>query len=343
MDDPTEYSTENPTENRMEDRMESPSGDLSKLGKLTGALTEQVGRVVFGQSQVVEGLLVALLSEGHVLLEGPPGTAKTLLARTFAASLGLSFNRVQFTPDLLPGDLLGTNLFDFQTRQFHLTRGPVFTDFLLADEINRTPPKTQSALLQAMQERLVTLDGTTHELSDGFLVVATQNPIEHEGTYPLPEAQLDRFLLKIEVPFPEREAELRIVDVHGHRTAMPRLDSFQVRPVATLEDLRRHRQAVQRLRLAPEMVAYIVDLIRATREHPDILHGASPRAANMLASATRSLAALRGRDFAIPDDVKELLLPTLRHRIVLAATAEVEGHTADGLLTGLLDSVPAPR
>ena len=317
--------------------------DTSEIRRLAAALTEQVGRVVFGQVRVVEGLLVAFLSEGHVLLEGAPGTAKTLLARTFAASLGLSFNRIQFTPDLLPGDLLGTNLFDFQSRQFHLTRGPVFTDFLLADEINRTPPKTQSALLQAMQERLVTLDGTTHELSDGFLVVATQNSIEHEGTYPLPEAQLDRFLLKLEVPFPERDAELRIVDVHGHRTAMPRLESFRVAPLASLEDLRRHRGTVQRLRLAPEMVEYVVDLVRATREHPDILHGASPRAANMLASAARSLAALRGRDFVIPDDVKELLLPALRHRVVLAATAEVEGHTADELLKGLLETVPAPR
>jgi len=320
-----------------------PTVDTSGIRDLAERLTDQVGRVVFGQEAVVEGLLVALLSEGHVLLEGAPGTAKTLLARTFAASLGLSFNRIQFTPDLLPGDLVGTNLFDFQTRQFHLTRGPIFTDFLLADEINRTPPKTQSALLQAMQERLVTLDGTTHPLSDGFLVVATQNPIEHEGTYPLPEAQLDRFLLKLEVPFPERDAELRVVDVHGHRTAMPRLESFRIEPMASLDDLRGHRDTVRRLRLAPEMVEYIVDLVRATREHPDILHGASPRAANMLASAARSLAALRGRDFVIPDDVKELLLPTLRHRVVLAATAEVEGQTADGVLTGLLETVPAPR
>ncbi|MCP3961432.1 MAG: MoxR family ATPase [bacterium] len=311
--------------------------------ELARNLKQQIGRVVFGQEEVVESLLVALLSEGHVLLEGPPGTAKTLLARTFAASLGLGFNRIQFTPDLLPSDLIGTNLFNFQTNSFTLTRGPIFTEFLLADEINRTPPKTQAALLQAMQERTVTLDGTHHALSDGFLVVATQNPIEHEGTYPLPEAQLDRFLLKIDVPFPAREEECRVVEVHGHRTAMPRLDDMELAVIADLDALRRIRDEVRQLKLSREMVEYVVDLVRATREHPEVLHGASPRAANMLATAARSLAALRGRAFVIPDDVKELFLPALRHRIVLAVGAEVEEQTADGVLRGILDTVAAPR
>ncbi|MCP4655802.1 MAG: MoxR family ATPase [bacterium] len=317
--------------------------DLSVVNQLAERLQGQIGRVVIGQEEVVEGLLVALLSGGHVLLEGPPGTAKTLLARTFAACLGLEFKRIQFTPDLLPGDLIGTNLFNFRTNQFTLTHGPIFTDFLLADEINRTPPKTQSALLEAMQERLVTLDGKTHQLSDGFLVVATQNPIEHEGTYPLPEAQLDRFLLKLKVPYPDHDAECRVVRLHGNRTAMPQLESFALQRVADLEGLRRVRALVAELRLSDEVVTYIVELVRATREQDTILHGASPRAASMLASAARALAALRGRNFVIPDDVKELFVPTLRHRIVLGAGAEVEGHSPDGVLEQLLASVAAPR
>ncbi|MEE8526536.1 MAG: MoxR family ATPase [Thermoanaerobaculia bacterium] len=317
--------------------------EMSDVHRLAEALRQQIGRVVFGQEQVVESLLVALLSAGHVLLEGPPGTAKTLLARTFAASLGLRFKRIQFTPDMLPSDLIGTNLFNFQTSRFTLTQGPIFTEFLLADEINRTPPKTQSALLQAMQEKTVTLDGTDHALSEGFMVVATQNPIEQEGTYPLPEAQLDRFLLKIDVPFPEREHECRIVEVHGNRTAMPRLEDFQLATIADLEGLAQIRSRIRELRLTRDMVEYIVDLIRATREHPSVLHGASPRAANMLATAARALAALQGRDFVIPDDVKELWGPALRHRIVLEAGAEVEDQTPDSVLRTVLDSVAAPR
>lgn len=317
--------------------------EIREVLELRDALVDQVGRVVFGLDEIVEGLLVALLAEGHVLLEGPPGTAKTLLARVFAASLGLDFNRIQFTPDLLPGDLIGTNLFNFQTHRFTLTRGPVFTDFLLADEINRTPPKTQSALLQAMQERQVTLDGETHELTDGFLVVATQNPIEHEGTYPLPEAQLDRFLLKLLVPFPVREAELDAVRLHGHRTATPKLEGFSLETLADLERLRQVRALIRGVHLAPEMTEYVVDVVRSTREHPAVLHGASPRAAAMLAAATRSLAALRGRDYAIPDDVKHLAPAVLRHRLVLAPGAELEEQTPDGVLTQLLDQVPAPR
>jgi MoxR-like ATPase len=317
--------------------------DLSRTLELTTALKAQVGRVVVGLEGAVEALLVALISQGHVLLEGPPGTAKTLLARTFAASLGLTFNRVQFTPDLLPGDLLGANLFDFRSSRFQLTRGPIFTDFLLADEINRTPPKTQAALLQAMQERLVTLDGETYPLSDGFLVVATQNPIEHEGTYPLPEAQLDRFLLKVMIPFPSRDEELAVVRLHGNRVSMPDLGDFQLQPLADLAVLRQVREAVRELRLSEELVAYVVDLVRASREHPSVLHGASPRAASMLAAASRARAALHGREFVLPDDVKELARPALRHRLVLSAAAEVEGETTDGVVQSILESVPAPR
>jgi len=317
--------------------------EVVEIQRIVERLKAMIRMVVIGQTGVVEALMIALLAEGHVLLEGPPGMAKTLLARTFARCLSMGFNRIQFTPDLMPGDVTGTNLFDFRTSQFKLTRGPIFTDFLLADEINRTPPKTQSALLQAMQERLVTIDGTTHELSDGFLVVATQNPIEQEGTYPLPEAQLDRFLLKVEVGYPSRDEERKIVQLHGNRTAMPHLDTFQLQPVADLETLTRIRATVQRVRLSEELVDYVVDLIRATREHPAVTHGASPRAANMLASASRAVATLRGRDFVIPDDIKHLFLPTLRHRIVLAPGAEVEGITPDATLTAILGAIPAPR
>jgi MoxR-like ATPase len=317
--------------------------DHTYIGELGNRVREQIGRVVVGHDRIVDWLLVTLLSEGHVLLEGPPGTAKTLLARSFSVCLDMEFNRVQFTPDLMPGDLLGTNLFDFSSNSFTLTKGPVFTDFLLADEINRTPPKTQAALLQAMQERMVTIDGVTHSLGDSFMVVATENPIEHEGTYPLPEAQLDRFLIKAVVTLPSRDEERRIVERHGCRTAMPRIEDFGLETVASAIDLQASREVVRELRLADEMVDYVVDLIRATREHPSILHGASPRAATMLATAVRALAALRGRDFVIPDDVKELMLPVLRHRVVLSPSAEIEGAVVDSVLDSILESLPAPR
>ena len=314
-----------------------------ELRSLCERLKEQIGRVVVGQEAVVEALLVSLLSGGHILLEGPPGTAKTLLAQCFAASLGLQFGRIQFTPDLMPGDILGSNLFNFQTSQFTLTRGPLFTDFLLADEINRTPPKTQAALLQAMQERAVTIDGVSHPLSDAFLVVATQNPVEQEGTYPLPEAQLDRFLLKIVVGYPSRDEEREIVRRHGSRTLMPDVSAYGLARIADHETLARARAAVAGLHLSDELIDYVVDLVRATRQHTAIQHGASPRSATMLAAASRALASLRGRTFVIPDDVKELFLPAMRHRVVLSPGAEVEGATVDATLRQILVSTPAPR
>jgi MoxR-like ATPase len=317
--------------------------DHSTIQDVRERLRAEVHRVVVGQDQVIDLMVVALLAEGHVLLEGVPGTAKTLLAQAFAAGLALPFKRIQFTPDLMPGDVVGTNVFDFQSSRFVLTRGPVFTSVLLADEINRTPPKTQSALLQAMQERSVTIDGTTHALGEAFMVIATQNPIEQEGTYPLPEAQLDRFLFKIAVGYPSQAEERAMVALHGHRTAMPRLAEFQLTAVADLAFLKEARALLATLRMADEVVDYIVALARATRQHPSLLCGASPRAASMLATAARARAVLDGRDFVLPDDVKELVGPAFGHRIVLSPGSEVEGTTREAVLKQLLDQVPTPR
>jgi MoxR-like ATPase len=317
--------------------------DLETVRDIATRLREQCHRVIVGQDQAIDLLLVSLLSEGHVLFEGVPGVAKTLLARTFASSLSLAFGRVQFTPDLMPGDIIGTNLFNFQTNNFTLTKGPIFTELLLADEINRTPPKTQAALLQAMQERAVTIDTATYELGDGFMVIATQNPIEQEGTYPLPEAQLDRFLFKVVVGYPTRDEERAIVHRHGHRTTMPKLAEFDIRPVADLGTIAAMRAAIQQIRVSDAIIDYIVDLVRATRERPSISYGASPRAATMLTTAARSYAAMAGRDFVLPDDIKALAVPALRHRVVLAPGAEIEGLTTEQVVRQIVEQVAAPR
>ncbi|WP_374408063.1 AAA family ATPase [Pelagerythrobacter sp.] len=316
---------------------------LDDVRAMAQAIRGEVAKAIVGQDETIDHLLVALVSEGHVLLEGPPGTAKTFLAQCFAAALGLDYGRIQFTPDLLPGDILGSNLFNFQTSQFTLTRGPIFRDLLLADEINRTPPKTQAALLEAMQERRVTLDGETHALPDRFMVVATQNPIENQGVYPLPEAQLDRFLFKLLVGYPSEAEEAAIVTRFGERQGPARPVEFGIAAVTDAAQLGQASAALTGVTVAKEIVDYVVRLVRATRESADLSSGASPRAAVLLANAARARAALDGRDYVVPDDVKALATSVLRHRLILSPAAEIEGREIEALVAELIESTEAPR
>jgi MoxR-like ATPase len=307
------------------------------------ALRAEIAKVVVGQQDAVRLLLIALVCEGHVLIEGVPGVAKTTLARAVAAALGLAFGRVQFTPDLMPSDIVGTQIYAFQEGRFHFVEGPVFTNVLLADEINRAPAKTQSALLEAMQERQVSIDGKARPLPNPFLVLATQNPIEQQGTYPLPEAQLDRFLFKVSIGYPSVEDELAMLVQHaGDSAAASRLLST-IAPVAGDGALASAREAVSAVTIEPPVARYLVEIVRQTRASDRLQLGGSPRATLLLQAAARAAAALDGRDFVIPDDVKGLVVPVLGHRVVLTAAAEVEGADAPALLREIADSVPVPR
>ena len=317
--------------------------DENVAGDRAHRVLDELATVVLGQEEMLRQMMVALLAGGHALLEGVPGTAKTLSIRALAMALDLRFGRVQFTPDLMPTDLIGVNVLDELRREFTFHPGPVFTDLVLADEINRAPAKTQAALLEAMQERQVTVDGQTRPLPPGFTVFASQNPVEYEGTYPLPEAQLDRFLLKIVVGYPDAEAERAILDRYVGGFSADRADTYGIRPLLGKGEIVALRQAVAAVHVEPTVRDYITRIVRATREEPSLALGASPRAGVALFLASRAEGFLSARDFVTPDDVKSLALPVLRHRVVLTPEAEVEGQTVDDRLAGLLGTIPAPR
>jgi MoxR-like ATPase len=307
------------------------------------ALREEVGKVVVGQEGTLSGLVAALLVNGHVLLEGVPGTAKTLLVKTIAAALDLDFKRLQFTPDLMPSDVIGQLIFEPKEGTFRFRDGPVFTNLLLADEINRTPPKTQAALLESMEERQVTIEGAAHPLPDPFIVVATQNPVEYEGTYPLPEAQLDRFLFKLQVGYPSFEQEQEVLARHDRGLNPHDVAGAGVRPVASAADLAAARVEIGHIRVEAPVLSYMVALVRATRESPSLGLGVSPRGATAMLHAAKAWAWLAGRDFVTPDEVKAIVKPALRHRLQIRPELELEGVTADSVLDGILTSVPVPR
>jgi MoxR-like ATPase len=304
---------------------------------------DEVAKAVVGQDAAVAGLLVALLCRGHILLEGVPGVAKTLLVRALAAALDVDTKRVQFTPDLMPGDLTGSLVFDASRSEFTFRQGPVFTNLLLADEINRTPPKTQSALLEAMEERQVSVDGAANALPAPFLVAATQNPVEYEGTYPLPEAQLDRFLLKVVLGVPSREDEVAVLHRHAGGFDPRDLAAAGIRPVAGASDVAAGSAAVQAVEASPEVIGYVVDIARATRVSPSLALGVSPRGATALLATSRAWAWLSGRGYVTPDDVKALAVATLAHRLMLRPEAELEGTSVTSVLHSVLASVPVPR
>lgn len=306
-------------------------------------IRRELSKVIVGQDEPIEQILVALLAEGHALIEGVPGTAKTLTVKTLSRIINADFGRIQFTPDLMPSDITGTNVFNVATSTFNLRPGPIFTDILLADEINRTPPKTQAALLEAMEERQVTIDGEAHVLSPIFTVLATENPIEYEGTYPLPEAQLDRFMLKILLGYPSEEHERQVVANWDSGFNSRRLDQVAIDPLSEPDAISKCRAVVSRARMESGVQHYAVDIVRRSRMHPFIHYGASPRASVALLLCSKALAAIRGREFTTPDDVRDVARPVLRHRLTLHAEAELDGATSDAVITDILKSAEVPR
>jgi MoxR-like ATPase len=310
---------------------------------LAGAVRAEIHKAISGQEPVIEQTLVALLANGHILIEGVPGVAKTLLVRAMSRAFGIEYGRVQFTPDLMPSDVTGTYVLDPRETSFRFRRGPIFAGILLADEINRTPPKTQAALLEAMEERTVTIDGEIFPLPEPFLVFATQNPIDFEGTYPLPEAQQDRFLLKVVVGYPDEESEISVLKRHHEGFLPQRLEDAGIQSVLSLDQLRTMQAEVRQTIVESNIFEYIQSIVKATRQSNDLAIGASPRAGIALLNASKAIARLRGRDFVIPDDVKELALPVLRHRILLRPEAEVEGLQAEMVIAGLVASQTVPR
>jgi MoxR-like ATPase len=304
-------------------------------------LRQGLAGVIVGQEAVIDQLLIALLAEGHVLLEGVPGTAKTLLVKTLASLIEVDFGRIQLTPDMLPSDIIGTSVYDINTKTFSIKRGPIFTSLLLADEINRTPPKTQSALLEAMEERQVTLDGQSQRLPEIFMVVATQNPIEYEGTYPLPEAQLDRFMLKVLISYPEKQAELLMLE--KWQAGLYKRNASKLSAVTSLQEIITCRKELDTIKVEPSLTEYLMQLVQKSRGMSDLELGASPRAALNWLAAAKAHAALEGKDFVTPDNIKFVAEPILRHRLVLTAEAELEGVIMPHLINNLLKQVAVPR
>jgi MoxR-like ATPase len=321
----------------------SATAASTAVAEAADRIRTELAKVVVGQRDVIDQALIALLCEGHVLLEGVPGVAKTLIVRALAMAVSTESNRIQFTPDLMPSDVIGTNVFDPSTSKFTLRKGPIFTGLLLADEINRTPPKTQSALLEAMQERRVTIDGEDHALSPIFTVFATQNPIEYEGTYPLPEAQLDRFMFKTVVPYPAWETEVEVLSRHNAGFRAMKLEDAGIQAAMDVDTMLALRKTVAEIKVDQPVVDYIAKVVRKTRENPNLTLGASPRASIHLLLGSKAAAALEGRDFVIPDDIKRLAGPVLRHRLILRPEAEIEGVTSDRVVESVLAEVEVPR
>lgn len=317
--------------------------ELNQVQTLFDSAMDEIGKVIIGQVELVEGVLVALFCEGSVLIEGAPGLGKTLLVNTLSKVVSCGFSRVQFTPDLMPSDLTGNSIYDMSDKQFRFRKGPLFTNLLLADEVNRSPPKTQSALLEVMQEAQITVDGTTYKLDRPFLVLATQNPLEHEGTYPLPEAQVDRFMFKLLVDYPSPAEEVEILGHYASGRDPRTLSGFDVNPILSATDVIDIQQTVSQVIVEPKIIDYIAAIVSKTRDWHSVSIGASPRAGVGMLLSSRTIAACRGRDFVTPDDVKEVAVWVLRHRIRLRPEAELEGGTADEVVRNILDSVEVPR
>ena len=313
------------------------NGSFSEFQTAFERIAANVERTIQGKGEVIRLALVALMAEGHLLLEDVPGVGKTMLAKSIARSIDCTWRRIQFTPDLLPSDVTGVTIWDRKTDEFEFKRGAVFANICLGDEINRASPKTQSALLECMEERQVTVDGVTHELDEPFMVIATQNPIEHEGTYPLPESQLDRFMMRLSIGYPSRASELEILDTHGSENLLNELE-----PVADATEVQGLIKLAREVHVAPSLKKYIVDLTEATRDHPDVFLGASPRASLYLLRASRAMAACRGRDYVVPDDIKDLIVPVLAHRVLLSPEAQMRGASAEDVLGAMLGQVPIP-
>lgn len=325
----------------MEELNFAPRTDLLELKNSVEKVRAEIKKIIVGQEKIIDMMIAAVLADGHVLIEGVPGIAKTLLAKLIARTISAEFSRIQFTPDLMPSDILGTSVFNMKTSEFEFNRGPIFSNIILIDEINRAPAKTQSALFEAMEERQVTVDGNTYKLDNPFVVFATQNPIEHEGTYRLPEAQLDRFLFKVEMDYPLPEEELKILlDLHNRKNIN---DLNLIQPVFTKESLRELREKVRISHMDEKVAGYITKIVNGTRNNSDLYLGGSPRASISIMIGAKATAAMKGRDFVTPDDVREVVYPALRHRILLTPEKEMEGKTTDDIIKTVLDRVEVPR